>query len=624
MNRLISFCFPFLFAFSAEALLSPNQCAQVFSPKALCISELLGSTPTKTQLRTTNLASDAAARTSSFLVRIVFLRAAAFVHGVAFLVALHQNKALIGDTGITPARHILNNAEERGRIKRERRLAWRKDSVSKGKPAGTEHAGLFPRFRPIHRLGEIIDSNAKLVKLREILWDRSDAMDRPLTTILWCAKDRRNLNPWLDRIALTGLMTSALIFLLGSANVPLILTLWVCQRSLMAVGGPWYGFGWEPQLAEVGFHSLFLVPLFSLNPLPSMPVPAAVSWSFRWLLFRIMLGAGLIKFRSGDRNWRDLTAMDYFYETQPVPNPLTKYFHWMPPVWHKGEVLVNDFVEVVAPWLLIIPGLPVSLRRAGGLIQIIFQFVLVSSGNLSFLNWLTMLPAIFCLDDALLGGLFSPSMRTAAASAAATSRVTPIRHVVSLAFLALILRLSVPVVKNLLSKRQVMNSSFDPLRLVSTYGAFGVVNEQREEFVVSSTTSWDSDWKEYEFKVKPGSVNRTPRFISPYHYRLDWQMWIAASIKNLSRNPWMFPFLTRLLEQDEGVLSLMASDPWRGSVQKPKYIRVDMYRYKFHKRRPGENNAPYWDREFLGRVYPRQGIASIETLKDETRRRYSS
>jgi hypothetical protein len=284
--------------------------------------------------------------------------------------------------------------------------------------------------------------------------------------------------------------------------------------------------------------------------------------------------------------------------------------------------VVNHFVECIAPWLLIVPGLPLNWRRAGGIIQLVFQSVLITSGNLSFLNWLTMVPAIICLDDAFLQKfLFTSSKHSAtvAAAAAASQPVSVAREVVSVAFFALILKLSIPVVKNLLSKNQIMNRSFDPLRLVNTYGAFGVVDEEREEFIISSASNYNGPWKEYEFKVKPGNVYRSPKWISPYHHRIDWQMWIASTCKTMERSPWLMPFLIKLLEQDKEVTSLLEEDPWKDSPDKPKYIQIERYRYTFHKPEKGENNPPYWDREFIGRVYPRQGLASIDTLQDGLR-----
>lgn len=352
---------------------------------------------------------------SYFLTRIIFLRGLAFVHFVAFTVALRQNRGLIGDNGITPARDILNTVEERARDRRKRRDAWWKDQKAQGNT-------LVPQHRSIHAnddfisilkntkvgkmIGDRLNSSEKFQDLREVVWDRSDRLGRLYPTVLWLlSKDERdkNMNIYLDKIAWTGITLSLLMFALGAANVPLLLGLWICQRSIMSVGNIWYGFGWEPQLAETTFHALFLVPFLSLNQIPvHTPVPRVVLWSMRWLLFRIMIGAGLIKLRSRDPKWRlsgpeKLSTMDYFYETQPVPNPLSKYFHRMPKFWHKFELITNHFVELIAPLLLILP-VGRRLRIAGGMIQLLFQSVLITSGNLSFLNWLTMVSDLVCIS----------------------------------------------------------------------------------------------------------------------------------------------------------------------------------------------------------------------------------
>lgn len=541
-----------------------------------------------------------------YLVRIVFLRALAFIYGIAFTVAYKQNKALIGDNGITPARHVLYQSAARGDMKTKQRKMWFENGGIDGKSAN-----------PLRNLGVTkaalrkINSNRRIQKCRKLLWDRSDSANRPMTTLLWLAKDRKKLNPWLDGIALSGIIIASVVFILGSANVPLLLALWVCQRSIWAIGGVWYGYGWEPQLAELGFHALFLVPLLSLKAFGRPPVPSVVAWSMRWFLFRIMMGAGLIKMKGG-KEWKDLTAMNYHYETQPVPNPLSKYFHFAPERWHHFEVLANHFVELVAPFLLLMPFR--SLRIAGGAIQLSFQAVLIMSGNLSFLNWLTAIPALFCFDDKFLSPLFSGG-RVAAARAAADAVVPSSlpRRAASTLFGLLIAYLSVPVVRNLCSKRQMMNGSFDPLRLVNTYGAFGSINQDREELVISSAVDIMGEWREYEFPVKPGNPERAPRWISPYHYRLDWQMWIASLMGGITRSRWMYSFLIKLLEGDQEILkTLLVNDPWEGET--PGYIRVERYRYKF---KPNGVEGPYWDREYLGRWYPKQGITTLESLRSE-------
>ena len=315
---------------------------------------------------------------SHFLIRILFLRGLAFIYIVAFTIAYRQNKALIGDNGITPARDYLNAAEKRGiTIYREQQEKKNEKDRFETKEnmlpleIVTNNSIFFIRLYSLFnkwinssikpKLNNIRDS-AYSQTLREKVWNRSDPLRRPLISLFWflSKKDRlQNMNKWLDTVAFTGLTLSSLMFISGSANVPLLIGLWLCQRSLMSVGGPWYQYGWETQLAELTFHSFFLVPLLSMDPLPLLtPVPNVPIWAMRWFLFRIMMGAGLIKLKSGDDKWtlKKLSTMNYFYETQPVPNPFSHFFHFRPNWWHKIEVLLNHFVELVSPWLLIIPG----------------------------------------------------------------------------------------------------------------------------------------------------------------------------------------------------------------------------------------------------------------------------
>lgn len=173
--------------------------------------------------------------------------------------------------------------------------------------------------------------------MHEKFWHRTDKMDRPLLSLLWLAPNRNKLNPWLTNLANIGIILSLIMLCTGSANVFLLMGLWSIQRSFMAVGGDFYGYGWEMQLAELTFLAMFLVPMISMNPFfgPTagggpdgvgstssiayyFPVPILAIWAIRWFLFKIMLGAGLIKLKSSDVKWKlgNMSAMDYFYETQ--------------------------------------------------------------------------------------------------------------------------------------------------------------------------------------------------------------------------------------------------------------------------------------------------------------------
>lgn len=608
--------------------------------------------------------SSSSSAPSYHLTRILFLRLLAVVYTAAFSVAKFQNRGLIGDRGITPARHVLDTAQRRGEAKSARRREWLEERKHY---SGQNSTSLNFFVRCKHRISDSAPAEA----FRDKFWHRADRMDRPLLTLLWFARDRSQLNPWLDGLANAGLFLSTLVLATGSANVPIIFGLWLIQRSFMSVGGPFYGYGWEPQLAELTFHALFLVPLLSMNPffgsnvatatgaaavgngvMGAYPVPTLVIWAVRWYLFKIMIGAGLIKAKSSDPKWKpgNMSAMDYFYETQPVPNQFTRYFHFMPKAWHRFEVWMNHFVELVAPFLLLMP-----LRRwrlTGGLIQIMFQLVLISSGNLSFLNWLTIVPAIFCFDDAFLVNnvpaigqkiaLGTPATHShiqSFTSGALDATQTPlIRTIISTLFFLFMAKLNLKVVQNLLARSQVMNGSFDKLRLVGTYGAFGVVAEQRHELIIESANDINGPWREYHFKVKPGDVHRRPSWISPYHHRIDWQMWIASQIGRIERSPWIPKLLLKLLRQEKDVVDLLERDPWSSTPEMPcpaangesetgdgsnapKYIRIDKYRYSFYKSGNAtdtighEGMTPYWIREKVGRYFPRQGVMTADMLE---------
>jgi len=161
--------------------------------------------------------------------------------------------------------------------------------------------------------------------------------------------------------------------------------------------------------------------------------------------------------------------------------------------------------------------------------------------------------------------------------------------------------LSFAPIKNLVSNRQAMNDSFDPLNLVNTYGAFGSVGRERDEIIFEGTDdlspSDDANWKAYEFKAKPGDPNRIPAFIAPYQPRIDWQIWFAA-MSSPGRYPWTFHFIWRLLHNDADTLSLLAGNPFPNSP--PRYIRAQLYRYHF----APLGDKPWWTRELIGEWLP--------------------
>ncbi|HEX9078239.1 MAG TPA: lipase maturation factor family protein [Desulfuromonadaceae bacterium] len=368
--------------------------------------------------------------------------------------------------------------------------------------------------------------------------------------------------------------------------------LWLLYLSFVNIGQTFYAFGWESLLLESGFLAIFL------GSAQSEPNGIMI-WLFRWLLFRVIFGAGLIKLR-GDPCWRDLTCLDYHFETQPMPNPLSWYFHWLPDWVHKGGVLFNHLTELAAPAAFFAPQ-PFS-AMAGGL-TILFQGSLMVSGNFSWLNLLTLIIAFSTFNDAQLARVIPIGIPALAPEAAF--------HTWAVWGLALLVAvLSVKPALNLFSPHQIMNTSYTPLQLVNTYGAFGSITRERLEIVLEGSDDAvptpATAWRAYEFKGKPGDPCRMPPQIAPYHLRLDWLMWFAA-MPSPYYDPWFIHLVSKLLRGDKATLSLLKGNPFPHAP--PRSIRALYYRYHFTT--PAEHGATgcWWRRELVGIYFPAVSLA---------------
>lgn len=361
------------------------------------------------------------------------------------------------------------------------------------------------------------------------------------------------------------------------------LAMWALYLSIVNVGQRFYGFGWESLLLEAGFLASFLGPAWSAPPV-------LVLFGFRWLLFRLELGAGLIKLR-GDPCWRDCTCLYYHHETQPMPNPLSWFFHRLPKPLHRVEVVGSHFAQLVAPFLLF---LPQPIATVGALVMAVTQFWLVLSGNFSWLNLTTIVLTASALSDAWLG------------SPAHVTQVVPWHDGMVAAVAIGVGLLSIRPALNLLSPNQKMNASFDPLHLVNTYGAFGSISKTRREIVIEGTDSLEPDapWQEYELEGKPSDPKKRPRQFAPYHLRLDWMMWFAGL--GLARElGWLLPLLGKLLEGDRATLRLFAKSPFPPE-RPPKAVRVVVYQYRFTTWAERRETGAWWHRRFIGVAIPPQ------------------
>ncbi len=451
--------------------------------------------------------------------RQILQRGVAAVYLVAFLSAVAQFPALLGEKGLLPVPVFLERA---------------------GKRAGPS---LFRRHYSDRLLLAVAGSGAVMAALLVLGLPQAGP-------------------PWLPMLS--------------------FLLIWWLYTSIVNVGQVFYGFGWESLLLEAGFIVAFL----GSN---EMAPPLLVLLMVRWLVFRLEFGAGMIKLR-GDRSWRDLTALYYHHETQPMPNPASRFFHLLPKPLHRIEVAGNHVTQVAVPFLLFAPQ-PVAGLAA--VIMIVTQAWLVVSGNFAWLNTLTIILAFGAVPDSFYEAVFP------AVDLSGTYQSTPPYAMIAVVLAMLVLAyLSWPSLVNLFARHQLMNASFNRWHLGNAYGAFGSVTKTRYEVIVEGTlddVGPDAQWREYEFKGKPGDPARMPRQFAPYHLRLDWMMWFLALG---SDGGWFTPFLVRLLQADPLILRLLRRDPFDGV--RPRYVRARIFLYRFSTREEKRRTGLWWIREPLG------------------------
>ncbi|KRB36476.1 lipase maturation factor family protein [Microbacterium sp. Root180] len=474
--------------------------------------------------------------------RQVLQRGIALLYVVAFASTLNQFRPLLGEHGLLPATELLE---------------WVRTS---------------PRGRRM---------------LRPTLFRFTRYTDRRLAALCWAAM-------LLAAVLVCGIPQLVSPWL----TMACFLALWLGYMSIVSIGQTFYGFGWEMLLLEAGFLAAFL----GSDAEPPATVVVVLFW---WLVFRLEFGAGMIKIRGG-REWRDLTALTFHHETQPMPGPLSRQAHLLPRWFHQGEVLGNHFAQLVAPWFLFAPLLglfvpgpwPAVVGAAAAAVVIATQLWLIVTGNFAWLNWATVVLAFSAIG---LPGIGSPSRAPANDPPWLVDGMPLPWLLATCAVGVLLLVLSWAPLQNLFAHRQLMNASFNRWQLANAYGAFGTVTRERIEIVVEGTMDEDPDaasWREYGFRGKPGEVRRIPRQFAPYHLRLDWLMWFLPLGRSL--DDWFTVFLVRLLQADAATLRLLARDPFGG--ERPRWVRAVAYRYRFTTRAEFRRSRDRWLRERRGLV----------------------
>lgn len=399
----------------------------------------------------------------------------------------------------------------------------------------------------------------------------------------------------LELLAWAGVLLALLLFC-DVAPAWIALLLWALYLSFVSLGRDFFYFQWDSLLLEAGLLAVLVAP-WRLRPefrtAPSPP-PLAQFW-LQWLLFRVIFLSGIVKLASGDSAWRALTALQYHYETQPLPSPLSWFFFHLPLRFHELSTFSVLAVELLTPFSFLGGRLG---RLFGFVLLVLLQLFIVLTGNHAFYNWLTLVLCFVLLDDSLLHRLL-PRLRLAMLPAPPFQRRWSPILATPLFFLSLPLFIAALGIRPP-PPLEVVLRSISPFRSVNDYGAFAVMTTRRPEIVIEGSRDGIA-WVSYPFRWKPGDLRKMPGFVAPYQPRLDWQMWFAA-LNGPERTPWFPRLVLRLLEGSPEVAALFASNPFPGAP--PTYIRALLYDYRFSSRGELEHTGSWWQRDLIGFYLP--------------------
>jgi len=400
----------------------------------------------------------------------------------------------------------------------------------------------------------------------------------------------------------------AVLLIFGIAPAPCLALSWLLYLSLVTVGRDFLGYQWDNLLLETGFLAIFLAPL-RLWPgsARETPLPRTIVWLFWLLLFKLMFSSGCVKLLSGDPNWHNLTAVSFHYQTQPLPTWIGWYAYELPVWFQKFSCALVMGIEIGAPFLIFAPR---RLRFCGATAIAFLQVLILLTGNYTFFNYLTLALCLLLFDDFVLNILmplklrqrFAPAIRQASS---ATRWRWPRTVLVPLSVVVIAIYLfQVAVMFGARPVYLLPAAAADiwlsPLRTFNSYGLFAVMTTGRREIIVEGSDD-GTIWKAYEFKYKPGDVNRRPPFVAPHQPRLDWQMWFAA-LGDYQQNPWIGNFCLRLLQGSPAVLVLLDKNPF--PTHPPRYVRAECYEYHFTSMAERQNTGAWWKREFIGEYLP--------------------
>ncbi|HEV2803906.1 MAG TPA: lipase maturation factor family protein [Chthoniobacterales bacterium] len=395
------------------------------------------------------------------------------------------------------------------------------------------------------------------------------------------------------------------------APVLSLAALFVLYLSLTIAGQTFLSFQWDILLLETGFLAIFFAPWgWRTSADGAAPVSGVGLFLLKLLLFKLMLMSGVVKLTSGDNSWWDLSALDYHYWTQPLPTVpgwwADQHAEW----FKKLSVALCLVVEIVAPFFIWAPR---RLRHAAGGLLIALQVAIAATGNYSFFNLLTIALCLLLFDDLAFGRLEGRAHARQLGTFPASRELRP--PIAAIAVLIITLPINAMLIFSAFKPEAAwprpiaaIAGYLESFRVVNGYGLFRVMTKSRPEIVIEGSAD-GIEWRPYEFRWKPGALDKAPGWVAPHQPRLDWQMWFAA-LGSYRQNPWFVSLLERLLHNTPEVTRLLERNPFPDAP--PVYVRAKLFEYRFTTAEEHRATGAWWKREERGEYLPAISLENFE------------
>jgi hypothetical protein len=397
----------------------------------------------------------------------------------------------------------------------------------------------------------------------------------------------------LQAVVAAGLVCATLLVL----NVRPRLMVGMCTLlflSCIAVLQDFSSYQSDGMLLEAGFISIFFAPRGNLPGLGADDLPSRLSrFMLEWEWFRIYFESGVVKLASGDPHWRNLTAMDDYYQNGPLPSWIGWYVQHFPHWYHAGTVILTLLVELVLVWFVFAKR---RLRIACFFIVTALQIGIILTANYAFLNYLVLALGFLLLDDRVFARMGPPATEGGERQASTLRRRVESVTLVFLLYATVVAFVTGGTPSIISFPARLL----DPLRIANAYGLFAVMTPARYEIEFQGSMDGKT-WVAYPFRYKPQNVMERPGIYAPYQPRFEWNLWFA-SLGPCYESPWVAEEEQRILAGSAPVLALFRYDPFKGKT--PRAVRTVLYQYWFTDIPTKQKTGAWWRREELGEYAP--------------------